>query len=247
MLKTIVLAPLKGGSAKTSTSINLLGAYANNGKKCLAIGLDAQRNLSNFLQEEESDNELTIYDVLIDEHNITDAIKPSRFKNIDYVPDSKRLGERSTHVDRLAITKAIQPVIAQYDYLVIDNPPVLGSPAIASFSLANSIVVTCELDPFSLENIISLINSIVDINDNAEINIVPSKAITNSNVHRNLRRDLENFVDGVDYLHLSDSIPYSIEMTNRIYKGQILVQHKGISKAHRKLQKALLKLSKELE
>ena len=80
--KVISLAPLKGGSSKTSTTINLLGAYASNKKKCLAIGLDAQRNLSNFLQKEEVDNELTIYDVLIDKRDIKSAIKESRFKNI---------------------------------------------------------------------------------------------------------------------------------------------------------------------
>src|SRR5699024_1334076 len=96
-MKVISLAPLKGGSSKTSTTINLLGAYASNKKKCLAIGLDAQRNLSNFLQKEEGDNELTIYDVLIDKRDIKSAIKESRFKNISYIPDSKRLGERGVH------------------------------------------------------------------------------------------------------------------------------------------------------
>ena len=245
-MKVIAQAPLKGGSAKTSTTLNLLGSYAKKNKRCLSIGLDAQRNLSNFLEEESSENELTIYDVLIKKHNIKDAIKQSRFDNIDFIPDSKRLGERNVFVDKLAIKKAIQPILNDYDYIIIDNPPVLGSGAIASFVASDSIIITCELDPFSLENIVSMINEIVDTNENSQINIVPTKAITNSKTHRELRRDLENFVEGVDYLHLLHSLPYSIEMTNRIYNKEILTQTKSFSKAHRNLKKALEKLAKEL-
>ncbi|MGI2239352.1 ParA family protein [Staphylococcus cohnii] len=244
--KVISLAPLKGGSSKTSTTINLLGAYASNKKKCLAIGLDAQRNLSNFLQKEEGDNELTIYDVLIDKRDIKSAIKESRFKNISYIPDSKRLGERGVHVDKLALKEAVSSIYGEFDYIIIDNPPVLGSGAISSFVSASSVVITAELDKFSLENIVDMINNIVDANDKSDIYITPSKAVTNSKVHRELRRELENFTEDVDYLHLTDSIPYSIEMTNRIYNGQILVNHKAISKSHRNLKKALETLAKEL-
>lgn len=244
--KTMSLAPLKGGSSKSSSTINLLGYYAKKKKKCLAIGLDAQKNLSNFLEKEPDETELNIYDVLIDKVDIKSAIKQSRFKNIDYIPDSKRLGERGVHVEELALKEALEVLADEYQYIIIDNPPVLGSGALSSFVASDNVIITAELDKFSLENIVDMINTIVETNSQAEVYITPSKAITNSKVHKELRKELEDFASEVDYLHLTHSIPFSVEMTNSIYNGKILVQHKGISKAHRQLKEALEKLGKEL-
>ena len=246
-MKVTTMSPLKGGTAKTSTILNLAGFYAKKKKRVLTIGQDAQKNLSNFLQEEDAEHSKTIYDVLVNKVDIKEAIYESRFENIDYVADSKRMGERSVHVDKLAIKEALQSVYKDYDYVLIDNAPVLTSGVISSFIASSRILISAELERFSLENITDMINEIVSTNPDAEIYIVPVKAVTNSRVHREVRRDIENFVNQVDYLHLSQSIPYSIEMTNRIYDGEILVQHKAIAKAHRQLKRALEKLAKEID
>lgn len=246
-MKTIVMSPLKGGTAKTSTILNLSAYYAKQGKKVLTIGQDSQKNLSNFLQKDNAEHDNTIYDVLVNGIDMNKSIYPSKFKNIDYVADSVRLGERGVHIDKLALKRALQSIYGQYDYVLIDNAPVLTSSVIGSFIASDNVIITCELERFSLENITNMINEIVDTNPNAEIYIVPVKVVTNSRVHRQVRREIENFVNQIDYLHLTDSIPYSIEMTNRIYDGEILVQHKGISKAHRQLKKALENLAKEIE
>lgn len=245
-MKVITMSPLKGGTAKTSTVINLAGYLAKK-HKVLTIGLDSQKNLSNFLQNEDDEGEKNIFDVLVNKSSIREAIKPSRFENIDYVPDSKRLGEKNVHIDSLAIKKVLQHVYKDYDYVLIDNAPVLTSGVVSSFVASDSIIITTELERFSLENIVDMINQIVETNENAEIYVAPVKAVTNSRVHREVRRELEKFANQVDYLHLTDSIPFSIEMTNRIYDGEILVQHRAMSKAHRQLKKSLEKLGREVK
>ena len=246
-MQVTTMSPLKGGTAKTSTILNIAGYYAKKKKRVLTIGQDAQKNLSNFLQKEDAEHSKTIYDVLVNKVDIKKAIYESRFENIDYVADSKRMGERSVHVDKLAIKEALQSVYKDYDYVLIDNAPVLTSGVISSFIASSRILISAELERFSLENITDMINEIVETNDKAEIYVVPVKAVTNSRVHREVRREIENFTSQVDYLHLSESIPFSIEMTNRIYDGEILVQHKAISKAHRQLKRALENLAKELD
>ena len=246
-MKVTTMSPLKGGTAKTSTILNLAGYYAKKKKRVLTIGQDAQKNLSNFLQKEDAEHSKTIYDVLINKVDIKEAIYESRFDNIDYVADSKRMGERSVHVDKLAIKEALQSVYKNYDVVLIDNAPVLTSGVVSSFVCASNIIITTELERFSLENVTDMINEIVTTNPNAEIYVVPVKAVTNSRVHREVRREIENFTSQVDYLHLSESIPFSIEMTNRIYDGEILVMHKAISKAHIQLKRALEKLAKEID
>ncbi|WP_259334922.1 ParA family protein [Staphylococcus epidermidis] len=246
-MKVTTMSPLKGGTAKTSTILNLAGYHAKKKNKVLTMGLDSQKNLSNFLQKEDAEHSKTIYDVLVDRVDIKEAIYPSRFENIDYVADSKRMGERNVPIDKLSIKEALQSVYKDYDYVLIDNAPVLTSGVISSFVASDNVIITTELERFSLENITDMINEIVETNDKAEIYIVPVKAVTNSRVHREVRREIENFTSQVDYLHLADSIPFSIEMTNRIYDGEILVQHKAISKAHRRLKKSLEKLTKEID
>lgn len=241
------MSPLKGGTAKTSTILNLAGYYAKKKKRVLTIGQDAQKNLSNFLQQENAEHSNTIYDVLVNKVDIKNAIYESRFDNIDYVADSKRMGERGVHIDKLAIKEALQSVYNDYDVVLIDNAPVLTSGVMSSFVASDNVIITTELERFSLENITDMINEIVETNNNAEIFVVPVKAVTNSRVHREVRREIENFTSQVDYLHLAESIPFSIEMTNRIYDGEILVQHKAISKAHRQLKRALEKLAKEID
>lgn len=247
-MRTIVMSPLKGGTAKTSTILNLAGYYAKQGKKVLTIGQDSQKNLSNFLQKDDAEHNNTIYDVLVNDIDMNKAIYSSKFKNIDYIADSVRLGERGVHIDKLALKRALQSIYGQYDYVLIDNAPVLTSSVVGSFIASDKVIITCELERFSLENITDMINKIVDTNPNAEIYIVPVKVVTNSRVHRQVRREIENFVNQIDYLHLTESIPYSIEMTNRIYDGEILVLHnKLLSKAHNNLKNALENLAKELE
>lgn len=245
-MKVITASPLKGGTAKTSTVLNLAGSYAKQNKRVLTIGLDSQKNLSNFLQKEDANHNKNVHDVLVNGTNIKEAIYESRFSNIDYVADSKKIGERNANIELLAIKRAIQDIYNDYDYILIDNAPVLTSGVKSAFVASDNIIITTELERFSLENITDMINEVVETNEKAEVYIVPVKVVTNSKVHREVRRDIENFVSQVDYLHLTDSVPYSIEMTNRIYDGEILVMHKAIAKAHRQLKKVLEKLAKEL-
>lgn len=159
--------------------------------KVLTIGLDSQKNLSNFLQKEDAEHSKTIYDVLVDRIDIKEAIYPSRFENIDYVADSKRMGERNVPIDKLEIKETLQSVYKDYDYVLIDNAPVLTSGVISSFVASDNVIITTELERFSLENITDMINEIVETNDKAEIYIVPVKAVTNSRVHREVRREIE--------------------------------------------------------
>lgn len=190
-MKVTTMSPLKGGTAKTSTILNLDGYHAKKKSKVLTIGLDSQKNLSNFLQKEDAEHSKTIYDVLVDRIDIKEAIYPSRFENIDYVADSKRMGERNVPIDKLEIKETLQSVYKDYDYVLIDNAPVLTSGVISFFVASDNVIITTELERFSLENITDMINEIVETNDKAEIYIVPVKAVTNSRVHREVRREIE--------------------------------------------------------
>lgn len=101
------------------------------------------------------------------------------------------MGERNVPIDKLEIKETLQSVYKDYDYVLIDNAPVLTSGVISSFVASDNVIITTELERFSLENITDMINEIVETNDKAEIYIVPVKAVTNSRVHREVRREIE--------------------------------------------------------
>ena len=86
MGKIIALVNQKGGVGKTTTSINLSASLAVLGKKVLLIDLDPQGNTTTGVGINKGDIEKSIYDVLIGECNITEAMIKTKYKNLYVLP-----------------------------------------------------------------------------------------------------------------------------------------------------------------
>lgn len=243
-MKVITMSPLKGGTAKTTTAINLAG-YLSKNNRVLIIDLDGQRNASNFFKLQEQNK--TIYDVLVNHMDIKSAIYPSRFPQIDYCHGSKKMGDSKVSVNSVILKEALQSVYKDYEYVIIDNAPILNKSVIASFVVSDKIIMTCELDRFSGENIVDMINNIMDEKSKANIYITPVRVVTNSKLHRSVRRELEHLAEEANYIQLTDSLVNSIEISNMLYDGKILVNEKAPTKSSYKLQKGIIKVAEEVK
>ena len=84
----ITIANQKGGVGKTTTAVNIATAVAALGKKVLLIDLDSQGNASTSLGISPADRPITIYDVIIDRHNIERSIMQSSMPLLDIIPAS---------------------------------------------------------------------------------------------------------------------------------------------------------------
>ena len=95
MSRTIAIANQKGGVGKTTTAINLGASFAVAERRTLIIDVDPQANASSGLGLERSTESPNIYDVLVGNNTLEEAIHSGlHFPNLDLVPATRdhRLG-----------------------------------------------------------------------------------------------------------------------------------------------------------
>ena len=130
MGRIIAIANQKGGVGKTTTSINLSACLAELGKKVLTVDIDPQGNATSGLGIDKNEVENTIYQVVINECGIEDAIIEDVFDRLDLVPSDVNLA--GAEIDLVDIPKReyilknqLDRVKDNYDFVIIDCPPSL--------------------------------------------------------------------------------------------------------------------------
>ena len=164
MPKIIAIANQKGGVGKTTTSINLSACVAEKGKKVLLIDIDPQGNATSGLSINNHD-EKSVYDVLVDDIKIEDAIKPTMVKNLHICASNIDLAGAEIELVSLVsrenrLKNAIDRMETNYDYVFIDCPPSLGLITLNAFTAADSVIVPIQCEYYALEGLGQLVNSI---------------------------------------------------------------------------------------
>ena len=143
--RIIAVSNNKGGVAKTTSTVNLGACFAEMGLRTLIIDLDPQGNASSSLGIDTRDLENTIYDVLIQEVPLEDAVEPTAVKNLFIVPSNINLaGAEIELVSAFGrenrLRNAIAPVADQWDYVLIDCPPSVGLLTVNALTAATEII-----------------------------------------------------------------------------------------------------------
>jgi len=165
MGRIIAVANQKGGVGKTTTSINLAASLALKGKKVLLIDTDPQGNATSGFGIEKNEIENTIYELILDECSIQDCIIKDVLPNISVIPSNVNLA--AAEIELIGVEKkefilknAVDYVIDQYDYVIIDCPPSLNMLTINSMTTANSVLVPIQCEYYALEGLSQLIHTI---------------------------------------------------------------------------------------
>ncbi|WKN28288.1 ParA family protein [Apilactobacillus zhangqiuensis] len=161
----ISLANQKGGVGKTTTSVNLGADLATMGKKVLLIDADAQGNATSGVGIQKSDIQKDIYDILVNEEPISEAIIPSKHEGLDIVPATIQLSgadiELTPQMAReTRLLNALKSVSDQYDYVLVDCPPSLGLITINAFTASDSILIPVQTEYYALEGLSQLLNTV---------------------------------------------------------------------------------------
>ncbi len=168
MGKVIVIANQKGGVGKTTTSVNLSACLGAAGKKVLVIDIDPQGNTTSGLGVEKDEAEVSIYDVLINGENLSDAVIKTEFKNLSLCPANVNLAGAEIELvdmkDREHLLKnSINEIKEKYDFIIIDCPPSLGLLTLNSFIAADSVLVPIQCEYYALEGLSQLTKTIKSI------------------------------------------------------------------------------------
>jgi len=165
MGKVIALANQKGGVGKTTTAVNVAAGLGVTEVKTLLIDIDPQANATSGLGLEVQAQPQTIYEVLINELDIKEAITDTSIPFLDVIPSNPRLvGAEVELVSMISreriLENAIHDLRKDYDYILIDCPPSLGLLTINSLTAADSVIIPIQCEYYALEGLSQLLNTI---------------------------------------------------------------------------------------
>jgi chromosome partitioning protein len=159
----IAIINQKGGVGKTTTSINFAAGLARRDKKTLLVDLDPQGHSTVGLGIEPESFTASISDVLSRKKPIQDAILELPTKNLFIVPSHIRLDKIEQQLaPELFRETFLKKAIANldFDYVVIDCRPTLGTLTINALYAANFIIVPCEMGRYALDGFADLMETI---------------------------------------------------------------------------------------
>jgi chromosome partitioning protein len=162
--KIIAVVNQKGGVGKTTTAVNVSTILAKKGKKVLLIDADPQGNATSGLGINK-DTEKSIYDVIINDIEIKEAIVNSSIKNLYVCPSNINLAGAEVELVPMMsreqkLKEKLESIENDFHYIIIDCPPSLGLLTINAFVAANSLLIPIQCEYYALEGVGQLMNTI---------------------------------------------------------------------------------------
>ena len=169
--RVLTIANQKGGVGKTTSTVNLAAALAKSGSRTLVIDLDPQGNASTALGADRSTELPSVYDVLVNDVPISEAIQRSpEFDTLFCVPATIHLAGAEIELVTLdqrerRLRAALDAFLdsdagRDIDYVLIDCPPSLGLLTINAFSAAKEVLIPIQCEYYALEGLSQLLSNI---------------------------------------------------------------------------------------
>lgn len=159
----------KGGSAKTTTAVNLASALVEKKNKVLLLDLDPQGSASNWLGFREASKGL--FSVFVENGSISDIVSNTSIAGLDIIPSSSFLvGADKMLAGEVAAETILKRKLAEiknktWDYILIDCPPTLGLMSLNALTAANNVLVPLETHIMAVQGLVQLIQTIRAIKD----------------------------------------------------------------------------------
>ena len=206
--RIIAIANQKGGVGKTTTTVNLGAALAELDYRVLVIDLDPQGNATTGLGVEARNFEHSMYDVIMRDQPMEDCIEPTSVKNLFVAPATIDLAGVEIELvpafsRELKLKRAIDTVVDDFDFVLIDCPPSLGLITVNGLAAADEVLVPIQCEYYALEGLSQLLRNVnlvsTNLNQTLEVSTI---VLTMYDARTRLSVDVANEVR----LHFSERV-----------------------------------------
>ena len=201
--RIIAIINQKGGSGKTTTTVNLGACLAGLGKKILLVDIDPQAHTTTHLGFKPHEIEITIYHVLINSQPVDKTITKTLVEKLDILPSNVNLSGAEIELVNIAgrenvLKNRIKEFNNKYDYILIDCPPSLGILTLNALNAAQELFIPIQAEFFALEGMTKLFQTIKVVKERLNGKIEISGIILTmfdgrKNICRNVTQKVEEF------------------------------------------------------
>jgi len=254
MGRVISFANQKGGVAKTTTTLNLGVAFAEQGLNVLLVDLDPQSNLTMSQGLNPDSIERSMFDVLVHRLPLQEVIHHAE---VDLAVSSIDLAGAELALSSMigrerALEKALAEVKGAYDYVLIDTPPSLGLLTINALVASNGVIVPVQCEYLSLRGLVQLENTLTMIRENLNPHVEIEGILPTMYDKRTLhsREAVEILQENFGDLVYDTKIRKTVRYAEAPVKGTSVLKYEpsgSAAEAYRRLAKEVLNGAKARE
>ena len=249
----IAVVNQKGGVGKTTTAINLATALAAIDKSVLVLDLDPQGNASTGLGFEQTNRQITSYDVILGAARADEAVLDTMVPRLCLMPSTVDLSGADLELAELPqrnfrLQQAIEKsnLNEMFDYILIDCPPSLSLLTINALVASHQVLVPLQCEFFALEGLSLLLKTIEQVRSGLNPNLLMNGVVLTmfdrrNNLSSQVEEDVRSYLGGNVYQTV---IPRNVRMSEAPSHGKpaLLYDHRCPgSKAYIAMAKELLK------
>jgi chromosome partitioning protein len=241
----------KGGVGKTTTTINLGAALAEQGRRVLLVDFDPQGALSVGLGIQPHELDATVYNLLM-ERNLSagDVVIKTSVDGMDLLPSNIDLSGAEVQLvhevgREFVLGRVLQPLIPDYDVVLIDCQPSLGLLTVNALACADGVLVPLECEYFALRGVALLMETIEKVASRLSPKLAIDGVLATMYDSRTLhtREVLANVVQGFGDTVFHTVISRTVRFPDATVAGEPITQFDPSSNgatAYRELAKEVL-------